>query len=80
MSGYLEMSEEEQYRVIEETTQRALDEPMPNDLRDQIADLIEPHTINARIKHADVMDCISVAFPVIRDYLRQHPDEAGDNT
>ena len=48
---------------------RALAEPMPRDLREQLEDLIEPHTINMYLKHRDVMDCIDVAFPVIRDYL-----------
>ena len=53
----------------EESLQRALAEPMPRELRDQVAGLIEPHTVNAGIDHDEVMTCIEVAFPVIRDYL-----------
>lgn len=51
---------------------RAPDEPMPAGLRDAIADLIEPHTINMYLKHGDVMTCIRVAYPVIRDWLAEH--------
>lgn len=48
---------------------RSLDEPMPRDLTRQIADLIEPQTMNAQIPHGEVMTCIQIAFPAIRDYL-----------
>lgn len=78
MSDYLDLSEEEQGRIIEADIQRTFDEPMPTELDERIQDLIEPHTINARIKHVDVMSCIKVAFPVIRDWLRDHPDDMGD--
>jgi hypothetical protein len=54
-----------------ESLQRSLDEPMPDPLRGQLEDLIEPHTINMYLDHGDVMTCIDVAFPVIRDYLRE---------
>ena len=64
----------EQSRSRVESLQRALDEPMPRELSDKIADLIEPHTLNMYLKHRDVMECIDVAFPVIRDYLREHPE------
>ena len=57
----------------EASLQRSLDEPMPRELRESIAGLIEPHTINMYLKHGDVMACIGVAFPVIRDWLREHP-------
>jgi hypothetical protein len=57
----------------EASLERAMDEPMPPELRGQLADLIEPHTINMYLKHGDVMDCIDVAWPVIRDWLRDHP-------
>lgn len=64
----------EQVESMDASLQRAMDEPMPRELRDQIADLIEPHTLNMYLKHRDVMDCIDVAFPVIRDYQREHPE------
>lgn len=63
-----ELSADESQRR-EVSLKRALDEPMPRELRDRIADLIEPHTLNMYLKHGDVMTCIAVAFPVIRDYL-----------
>jgi hypothetical protein len=66
----------EQITSMEASLQRALDEPMPKDLSDTVKALIEPHTINMYLDHGDVMDCIDVAFPVIRDYLRAHPEHA----
>jgi hypothetical protein len=60
------------------TLQRAMNEPMPRELRSALADLIEPHTMNMYADHGDTMMCINVAFPVIRDYLRAHPDEPAD--
>jgi hypothetical protein len=62
---------DEENRRRERSLQRANDEPMPRELRDQVADLIEPHALNMHLKHRDVMMCIGVAFPVIRDYLAQ---------
>lgn len=59
----------EQTEHIETTLGRALADPMPRELHRQIADLIEPHTINMELKHGDVMLCIKVAFPVIRDWI-----------
>lgn len=64
----------EQIASQEQSLERALREPMPRELQHQVADLIEPHTINMYLKHRDVMECIDVAFPVIRDYLREHPE------
>lgn len=63
----------EQSASLDASLERALSEPIPLDLRRQIEDLIEPHTINMYLKHGDVMSCIRVAFPVIRDYLREYP-------
>lgn len=59
----------------EASLERAIAEPMPRELRDDLADLIEPHTINMYLKHRDVMDCIDVAWPAIRDWLREHPGD-----
>jgi hypothetical protein len=66
--------DDDQNASREASLQRALDEPMPRDLRKSLAGLIEPHTINMYLDHGDTMDCIDVAFPVIRDYLREHPE------
>lgn len=52
----------------------ALEHPMPRAPRDQIANWIEPETINCELKHRDVMTCIGIAYPLIRAYLAEHPD------
>jgi hypothetical protein len=57
----------------EASIRRAQAEPMPAELRSQVEDLIEPHTMNMGIDHGDVMTCIRVAYPVIRDWLRERP-------
>lgn len=59
----------------EASLERALAEPMPRELRDGLAGLIEPHTVNLYLDHGDVMDCIDVAWPAIRDWLREHPGD-----
>lgn len=58
----------------EAAVQRGLDNPMPPELREAVADGIEPETINLYLKHGDVMGCIDIAYPLIRDYLREHPE------
>lgn len=40
--------------------------PMPNRLEKQIGNWIEPQTMNCEADHADVMDCIAIAYPLIR--------------
>lgn len=47
---------------------------MPSDLETKLADWIVPQTLNASLKHGEVMICIELAYPVILDYLREHPD------
>lgn len=74
MSDYDDDLTPEQIQSMDASLRRALDEPMPRELKGAIADLIEPHTLNMYLKHRDVMECIDVAFPVIRDYLRDHPE------
>ena len=56
-------------------TRLALDNPMPRDLRDQIGNWIDPETVNCEADHGDVLDCIDIAYPLIRAYLAEHPDE-----
>jgi len=57
--------------AVERVLRHALDNPMPDELRQAVAEQIEPYTINAYLDHGDVMDCIKIAYPLIRDYLAQ---------
>lgn len=57
---------------IEADLARYLADPMPPDLKAAVADLIEPHTQNMEIRHRDVMECIHVAWPMIRDWVEGH--------
>lgn len=52
----------------------ALTNPMPRELSRAVADVIEPQTLNAGVDHGEVMSCIDVAYPLIRDFLRDHPE------
>jgi hypothetical protein len=47
--------------------QRALDTPIPSELKQRLADEIEPHTMNAGIKHGEVMIAVQIAYPLIVD-------------
>lgn len=60
---------------LEEAQQLSADNPLPRDLEDAIGLWIEPHTMNVQAEHADVMEAIELAYPLIRDYLRAHPEE-----
>lgn len=53
----------------ESAMQRMLDNPMPRVLSDLVGDEIEPQTMNAGLPHGEVMICIEIAYPVIRDFL-----------
>jgi hypothetical protein len=66
----------EQGAAIEANLGRYQAAPMPPELNELVKDLIVPHTMNMELKHGDVMECIHVAFPVIRDWLHAHPDDA----
>lgn len=57
--------------AYERAVQRSLDDPIPSELRRQIADYIEPVTINRHLKHGDMMDLIGIVYPLIRDFLSQ---------
>lgn len=59
---------------LEEAQQRAEECPLPGELEKLIALWIEPHTMNVQAEHADVMEAIEMAYPLIRDYLRAHPE------
>ena len=59
----------DEIRRDEENIKRTLDDPMPQELKDHIADVIEPSTMSMIIDHGDVMTCIEIAYLEIRDYL-----------
>lgn len=71
----------EQEAAIEADLARYRAAPMPPELREQVENLIEPHTMASETEHSAVMECIRVAWPVILDWLAAHPgDLAGRNT
>lgn len=47
----------------------ASDNPIPADLRKQIAHWIEPHTVNTYTDHREAMACVEIAYPLIRAYI-----------
>lgn len=57
--------------VIEKVVQLSLDNPMPPELSNQIANWIEPETLNCASDHGDVMGCIHIAYPLIKAYLEE---------
>jgi hypothetical protein len=65
----------EQDAAIEADLRRYRAAPMPPELREQIENLIEPHTMASETEHSAVMECIRVAWPAIRDWLRDHPGD-----
>lgn len=62
----------------EASMERMLANPMPRDLSQAVAAEIEPHTLNAGIKHREVMIAVEIAYPLIRDYLRENPEALAD--
>ena len=68
-----DMTDEEHDRR-EVALQRALDNPMPSDLEEAVSNEIVPHCMNAYLKHGEVMIAVEIAYPLIRDYLRAHPE------
>jgi hypothetical protein len=57
--------------VIELAVRLALDNPMPRELDEQIANWIEPETLNCGLKHRDVMTCIHIAYPLIKAFFER---------
>lgn len=51
--------------VLERVQQLAEDNPLPDGLRKQIMEWIEPQTVHTETDHADVMDAIEIAYPLI---------------
>jgi hypothetical protein len=50
--------------------------PMPDALKKQIGNWIEPQTMSTYMDHGDAMDCVEIAFPLIRAWLAEHPEDA----
>lgn len=63
------MDDEELGEAVEALLNEAEANPMAAGLREYIAERIVPYTINARLKHSDVMTAIEIAYPMIRDTL-----------
>jgi hypothetical protein len=68
------MMTEEERRQAEERLERALDDRMPAELDRLVSKYIVPATMNAGLKHGEVMGVIFVAWPEIRDWVRDHPE------
>jgi hypothetical protein len=54
------------------TEQPSVRDQMPEDLCDLVAGMIEPTTMACYVDHGDVMDCIGIAYPLIRHYILSH--------
>lgn len=68
------MLDDDELARYEAMQQRAEETPMPRELEEQVADWIVPHTMNSQLKHGEVVIAIEYAYPLIRDYLRAHPE------
>lgn len=69
------MLDEFEVERLEEAQERSELKPLPGELETRIGLWIEPHTMNVQAEHADVMEAIELAYPLICDYLRNHPEE-----
>lgn len=49
--------------------ERAEGDPMPPNLEDLLADLIEPFTMHVEMEHDDAMSLLKIVYPVIKDWL-----------
>lgn len=73
------MMTDDEHARREAAMERMLANPMPRELSQAVADEIEPHTLNAAIKHREVMIAVEIAYPLIRDYLRDHPEALAED-
>lgn len=69
------MLDEYELERLEAAQERAEEKPLPLELETRIGLWIEPHTMNVEAEHADVMEAIELAYPLIVDWLREHPEE-----
>ncbi len=58
--------------VLERVQQLRRDHPMPDGLRRQIMNWIEPQTVHTETDHEDVMDAIGIAYPLIVTWLAEN--------
>lgn len=63
------MDDEELGEKVEQLLTEAQANPMAAGLHEYIAERIVPYTVNAQLKHDDVMTAIEIAYPMIRDTL-----------
>lgn len=63
--GFDEDTDDFDEQVLERVQRLAEDNPMPDELRKQIMEWIEPQTVHTETDHADVMDAIEIAYPLI---------------
>lgn len=51
--------------VLGRVQQLAEDNPLPDDLRKQIMNWIEPQTVHTETDHEGAMDAVEIAYPLI---------------
>lgn len=67
------MTDEEHARRVA-AMDRAAACPIPVDLSREVSAVIESHTMNVELDHGETMTAIEIAYPVIVDWLRAHPE------
>jgi hypothetical protein len=72
MAPFADNDDPDYEAALEIVQKLASDNPMPRELKRQIDNWIEPQTVDTQTDHGDVMDCIEIAFPLIRDWLAEH--------
>jgi hypothetical protein len=63
----------ESVKVLAKVEQLAMNNPLPEGLREQIGNWIEPVAMRCEVEHEAVMDCIEVAFPLIVAWMEARP-------
>lgn len=76
--GFDEDDDNFEDEVLARVQKLAEDNPIPPDLKEQIGNWIKPQTMHTETDHADVMDAIAIAYPLIRDWFGERPE--GDMT
>lgn len=73
--GFDEDDDNFENEVLERVQKLAEDNPIPPDLKEQIGNWIESQTMYTETDHADVMDAIEIAYPLI---LAWHAKQGAD--